>query len=58
MAEVLEEAWEMVDHEWIDVTAFEKFTFANPVRFYTDTNPSFFKGTTVETAVDRFLSER
>jgi predicted TIM-barrel fold metal-dependent hydrolase len=57
MADVLEEAWEMVDHEWIDETAFEKFTFSNPVRFYTGTNASFFKGTTVETAVDRFLSE-
>ena len=39
MAEVLEEAWEMVEHQWIDEAAFEKFTFTNPVRFYTDTNP-------------------
>jgi predicted TIM-barrel fold metal-dependent hydrolase len=58
MAEVLEEAWEMVEHEWIDESAFEKFTFTNPVRFYTDTNPAFFKGTAVETAVDDFLSGR
>jgi predicted TIM-barrel fold metal-dependent hydrolase len=58
MAEVLEEAWEMVDHEWIDESAFEKFTFTNPVRFYTDTNPAFFKGTAVETAVADFLSGR
>jgi predicted TIM-barrel fold metal-dependent hydrolase len=57
MAEVLEEAWEMVENDWIDETAFEKFTFANPVRFYTGTNRAFFKGTVVESAVDRFLAE-
>jgi len=57
MAEVLEEAWEMVDHGWIDEQAFTKFTFTNPARFYTGTNPAFFKGTVVEQAVDQFLSE-
>jgi predicted TIM-barrel fold metal-dependent hydrolase len=57
MTEVLEEAWEMVDHGWIDEQAFTKFTFSNPVRFYTGTNPAFFKGTVVEEAVDQFLSE-
>jgi hypothetical protein len=58
MAEVLGEAWEMVENDWIDETAFEKFTFVNPVRFYTGTNPVFFKGTVVETAVDQFLAGR
>jgi hypothetical protein len=58
MAEVLEEAWEMVDHGWIDEAAFEKFTFSNPVEFYTGTNPQFFKGTVVEAAVDTYLAER
>jgi hypothetical protein len=57
MTGVLAEAWEMVDHGWIDTAAFEKFTFRNPVRFYTHTNPAFFKGTVVEAAVDRVLSE-
>jgi predicted TIM-barrel fold metal-dependent hydrolase len=56
MTEVLEEAWEMVDHGWIDESAFKKFTFTNPARFYTDTNPAFFKGTVVETAVDQLLA--
>jgi predicted TIM-barrel fold metal-dependent hydrolase len=56
MAEVLEEAWEMVDHGWIDSAQFKTFTFSNPVRFYTGTNPSFFKGTVVEAAVDAFLA--
>jgi predicted TIM-barrel fold metal-dependent hydrolase len=56
MTEVLGEAWEMVDRGWIDEAAFEKFTFSNPVRFYTGTNLTFFKGTVVETAVDRLLA--
>jgi hypothetical protein len=56
MTEVLEEAWEMVDHGWIDEAAFEKFTFTNPVHFYTGTNPNFFKGTVVEAAVDELLA--
>jgi predicted TIM-barrel fold metal-dependent hydrolase len=55
MAEVLEEAWEMVDHGWIDETAFKEFTFDNPVRFYTGTNPDYFRGTVVEQAVAEFL---
>jgi hypothetical protein len=57
VTEVLEEAWEMVDHGWIDEAAFEKFVFTNPARFYTGTNPAFFKGTVVEEAVDRLLAE-
>jgi predicted TIM-barrel fold metal-dependent hydrolase len=57
MTEVLEEAWEMVDHGWIEEGAFTKFTFTNPCRFYTGTNPAFFKGTVVEAAVDEFLAE-
>jgi hypothetical protein len=56
MSAVLEEAWEMVDRGWLDEDAFERFTFTNPVRFYTGTNPGFFKGTTVESAVDRLLA--
>jgi predicted TIM-barrel fold metal-dependent hydrolase len=56
MEEVLEEAWEMVDHGWIDEAAFRKFTFENPAKFYTGTNPAFFKGTIVEGAVDAYLA--
>jgi predicted TIM-barrel fold metal-dependent hydrolase len=58
MTAVLAEAWEMVDHGWIDEAAFERFTFTNPARFYTRTNPSFFKGTVVEGAVDALLAQR
>ena len=39
MSEVLEEAWEMVDHGWIDEADFRDFVFANPVRFFTGANP-------------------
>jgi len=56
MREVLTEAWEMVDHGWIDEEAFEKFTFSNPVRFYTGTNPKFFEGTVVASAVAAHLA--
>jgi predicted TIM-barrel fold metal-dependent hydrolase len=57
MTEVLEEAWEMVDHGWINPADFREFTFANPVRFYTGTNPDYFKGTVVGDAVARFLAD-
>ncbi len=57
MSDVLAEAWEMVDRGWIDEDAFTKFTFVNPARFYTDTNPSFFEGTVVESAVRDMLAE-
>jgi Amidohydrolase len=57
VSEVLEEAHEMVDHGWIDEAAFRDFVFTNPARFYTGTNPTFFKGTVVEAAIDEFLAE-
>jgi predicted TIM-barrel fold metal-dependent hydrolase len=57
MTEVLEEAWEMVDHGWISPADFREFTFVNPVRFYTGTNPDYFTGTVVHDAVARFLAE-
>jgi predicted TIM-barrel fold metal-dependent hydrolase len=55
MSEVLEEAWEMVDHGWIDTTDFRDFVFGNPVRCFTGANRDFFAGTVVAGAVDRFL---
>ncbi len=53
---VLEEAYEMVDNGWIDKAAFRDFVFTNPARFYTGTNPRFFEGTVVESAVDTLLA--
>jgi len=58
MSAVLHEAWEMVERGWIDEAAFREFTFTNPVRFYTGTNPSFFDGTVVAAAVDAHLAGR
>src|SRR5450631_392983 len=55
VSEVLEEAYEMVEHGWIDKPAFRDFVFTNPARFYTGTNPSFFQGTVVEAAVAELL---
>jgi hypothetical protein len=58
MTEVLGEAWEMVEHGHITERDFRDFMFTNPVNCFTRTNPSFFKGTAVESAVDEFLGAR
>ena len=57
MAKVLEEAWEMVEHDLFTEADFGDFVFANPVRFYTRTNPAFFEGTVVQAAVNRFVAK-
>jgi hypothetical protein len=51
MSEVLEEAWELVEHGLITEDDFREFVFANPVRLHTAMNGDFFKGTVVEDAV-------
>jgi len=51
MTEVLEEAWELVEHGMITESDFREFTFANAARLHTALNPDFFKGTAVERAV-------
>lgn len=51
MREVVEEAYEMVEKELMTDEDFRDFTFTNPVRFFAGTNPDFFKGTAVESAV-------
>ena len=53
MSEVLEEAWELVEHGMIDEQNFREFTFENAARLHTAMNPDFFKGTVVEGAVAR-----
>jgi predicted TIM-barrel fold metal-dependent hydrolase len=55
MAHVLEEAWENVEHGWLDREQFRDFTFANAARFYLSTNPGFFRGTRVERDVAALL---
>ena len=59
MTEVLAEAWENVEKGWLDREQFRDFVFGNVSRFYTDTNPDFFRGTVVEAAVaNAYLTER
>jgi hypothetical protein len=58
MTEVLEEAWEMVEHGWIDETQFRAFTFENVVSLHAGMNPDFFKGTVVEQAVAEELARQ
>lgn len=55
MAGVLPEAYELVEHDKITERDFEDFVFANPVRFWGETNPRFFEGTPVADAARRVL---
>jgi len=50
MSEVLEEAWELVEHGLIGEDDFREFVFTNPARLHNAANPDFFKGTVVEDA--------
>lgn len=58
MVEVLEETWEQVEKGWLDRSAFRDFVFGNAARFYTDTNPDFFRGTVVERQVEEERARR
>ena len=57
MCEVLPEAYEMVEHGWLTEADFRDFMFTNPARFYTRTNPNFFRGTVVEEEISKFIAE-
>jgi predicted TIM-barrel fold metal-dependent hydrolase len=48
MAEVVPEAYELVEHGLITDADFRDFMFTNAVRFWGEVNPDFFKGTVVE----------
>jgi len=50
-AEVLPEAWEMVEHGLMTEADFREYTFTNVVELHASMNPDFFRGTTVEGAV-------
>ena len=56
MTGVLEEAHEGVENGWLTPAQFRDFSFANVARFYTDSNPDFFRGTRVESAVAELIS--
>jgi predicted TIM-barrel fold metal-dependent hydrolase len=55
--EVLEEAWEMVEHGLITEENFREFTFSNAVELHGGMNPDFFKGTVVERAAQEVLAQ-
>ena len=58
LTRVLVDAWKMVDRKLITEDDFEAFTFRNPVMLHASMNPDFFKGTAVEGAVAKLLSEK
>ncbi|HSE99057.1 MAG TPA: amidohydrolase family protein [Blastocatellia bacterium] len=55
MAEVVEEAYELVEKELITDNDFRDFVFGNPVSFLGGMNPKFFDGTVVEEEAGREL---
>ena len=55
MAEVVTEAYELVEDEKIDAAGFKRFVFENPVHFWGETNPAFFAGTRVADAARSVL---
>ena len=56
MADVVPEAYELVEHGLLDEDDFRDFMFANAVRFWGEVNPDFFKGTAVEKAAAAVLA--
>ena len=50
-AEVIPEAYELVEKGFITDQDFREFTFTNAAQLHTRNNPDFFKGTVVEEAV-------
>jgi predicted TIM-barrel fold metal-dependent hydrolase len=57
MAEVVPEAYELVEHGLIDDDDFRDFMFTNAVRFWAEVNPEFFKGTVVEKAAAEVMAQ-
>jgi predicted TIM-barrel fold metal-dependent hydrolase len=55
MNEVLQEAYELVDDDLITEEDFREFVFINPLRFWAEGNPDFFKGTVLEAEAAREL---
>jgi predicted TIM-barrel fold metal-dependent hydrolase len=57
MADVVPEAYELVEDGLISEDDFRDFMFTNPVRFWGGANPDFFKGTAVEKEAAALLAE-
>ena len=58
MTKVLEEAYELVERDFITEDNFRDFVFTNPATLHGSANPDFFKGTAVEASVDELLVSR
>ena len=56
MTEVVKEAYELVEHGTINEDDLRDFMFVNPAHLWTDMNPNFFKGTVVESQVQKLLA--
>jgi predicted TIM-barrel fold metal-dependent hydrolase len=56
--DILSETYEQVEKELMTEDDFRDFVFINPVTFATRLNRDYFKGTVVESAVDRLLADR
>lgn len=56
MADVLPEAFELVEEERINREQFRRFVFDNPVHFWGKTNPDFFDGTSVAETAKQVLA--
>jgi len=57
MADVVPEAYELVEHELISGDDFRDFMFTNAVRFWGEVNPDFFKGTAVAKQAAEVLAQ-
>jgi len=55
MDEVLPEAYEHIEHGWLDAHQFRAFMCDNTLRMYTDANPGFFDGTLIEGYAEKVL---
>jgi predicted TIM-barrel fold metal-dependent hydrolase len=58
MTKPLPEAYELVEDGLLSPDDFQDFVFTNAVRFYSTTNPDFFKGTRVEAEAAEVIRER
>jgi hypothetical protein len=57
MRDAAAEAYELVEKGVMSEDDFRQFVFVNPVRLVTSSNPDFFKGTVVESAVKKLMTE-
>jgi len=58
MARVLDEAWELVEHELISPEDFRAFVFDHPLELWTAANARFFEGTAIEKPAREWLLAR